>query len=88
MRRPDRIDTLALLLLAGTAVSVLVAEQGAVAPHAGLVALVLLLSLVKGALVALDFMELRQAPPRWRRLLLGWLLGVLALIALAMVGAA
>ena len=41
------------------------------------------LSIVKGRWVVLDFMELREAPPLWRRLMLGWLLAVVALILLA-----
>jgi hypothetical protein len=38
------------------------------------------LAALKGALVILDYMELRHAPPLWRRLLLGWLAGVVTLI--------
>lgn len=49
---------------------------------------VLALSAVKGALIALDYMELRQAPALWRRAVLGWLVVVLGLIALSSVLAA
>ena len=42
----------------------------------------LALALAKGRGVALDFMELREAPPLWRRLVLGWLVVVIGLVAL------
>jgi Prokaryotic Cytochrome C oxidase subunit IV len=42
--------------------------------------LVLALAAFKGWLVVDEFMGLRQAPVLWRRLLLGWLLGVCALV--------
>lgn len=44
---------------------------------------VLALALVKGSLVALDFMELRHAPALWRRIVLGWLLLVVSGIVFA-----
>ena len=40
-----------------------------------------LLAGAKGAVIALDFMALRQAPPLWRRLVLGWLATVIVLLA-------
>ncbi len=40
------------------------------------------LSGIKGLLIALDYMELRHAPPIWRRAVLGWLVVVLTVIAL------
>ena len=46
---------------------------------------VLTLSAVKGALIALDYMDLRQAPALWRRAVMGWLVVVLGLIALVSV---
>jgi tartrate dehydratase beta subunit/fumarate hydratase class I family protein len=45
-------------------------------------AAVLALSAVKGALIALDYMELRHAPALWRWAVMGWLVMVLGLIAL------
>lgn len=45
-----------------------------------LAAAVLALALCKGTVVVLEFMELRHAPALWRRLLLGWLFGVVALL--------
>ena len=45
-------------------------------------AAVLALSAFKGALIALDYMELRSAPALWRRAVIGWLVVVLGLIAL------
>ena len=48
------------------------------------VALVVLgLAFVKGMLVALEFLELREAPALWRWLIAGWLVLVLGLIVLA-----
>jgi hypothetical protein len=52
-------------------------------PGRPLIAAVLLLAVFKGALVILDFMELRHAPALWRRAVLGWLLLVVAGILLA-----
>ncbi|MBL8418222.1 MAG: cytochrome C oxidase subunit IV family protein, partial [Dechloromonas sp.] len=43
----------------------------------------LLIAFVKGRLVILDFMELRNAPALWRALLEGWLILVSSLILLA-----
>ena len=43
---------------------------------------VLALSVFKGALIALDYMELRTAPARWRRVVMGWLGVVIGLILL------
>ena len=46
-------------------------------------AIVLGLSALKGALIVLDYMELRHAPALWRRLLLGWLAVVVVLLLAA-----
>jgi hypothetical protein len=43
----------------------------------------LAIAFVKGRLVILDFMELRDAPLMWRLLLEGWLILVSSLILLA-----
>jgi hypothetical protein len=43
----------------------------------------LAIAFVKGRLVILDFMELRNAPLLWRLLLEGWLIVVSSLILLA-----
>jgi hypothetical protein len=43
----------------------------------------LVIAFVKGRLVILDFMELRDAPRLWRTLLEGWLIVVGSLILLA-----
>ena len=52
---------------------------------AGTLAIVAMLAIafVKGRLVILDFMELREAPKLWRILLEGWLILVSSLILLA-----
>lgn len=49
----------------------------------GPVAIMLALTLLKGLWIINDFMELRHAPPLWRRLIMGWLIFVIAMIALA-----
>lgn len=49
----------------------------------GPVFIMLTLVLVKGLWVINDFMELRHAPPLWRRLVTGWLVFVTGMITLA-----
>ncbi|MCA0176886.1 MAG: cytochrome C oxidase subunit IV family protein [Proteobacteria bacterium] len=73
---PRRINAVALALLAATALGALLAG-GLPSPKPAWAAwVVAALSIAKGALVALVFMGLAQAPPLWRRLVLGWLVGV------------
>ena len=79
----QRIDLIWFALLAATGVTVALGEAGVVHGHAWAVLTIFALVVFKGACIALDFMELRQAPPLWRRLVLGWLLLVVALIMLA-----
>ena len=80
-----KIYTLWALLLAATALTWTLGEQGLTTAtrSSWAVPLVFALAAFKGALIALDFMETRQAPPLWRRLLLGWLGLVTGLILLA-----
>lgn len=79
-----RLDLVWLGLLAATGVTWFVGESGALAGGTvGPVLLIFGLALAKGAAIALDFMELRDAPPLWRRLVLGWLALVLVLIVVA-----
>ncbi len=68
-------------LMAATALTWWAGESG-VSHSGGIGALALIFGLawVKGRWIALDFMELRQAPALWRRLMMGWLSGVLAVI--------
>ena len=70
-----------LILLVATGVTWYLGEVGA----AGTLAIVAMLAIafVKGRLVILDFMELREAPRLWRALLEGWLILVASLILLA-----
>ena len=70
-----------LVLMIATAITWYLGEVGA----AGTTAIVgmLLIAFVKGRLVILDFMELREAPRMWRLLLEGWMLLVGTLILLA-----
>ena len=70
-----------LILMIATGITWYLGEVGA----AGTLAIVtmLLIAFVKGRLVILDFMELREAPRLWRALLEGWLIVVAGLILLA-----
>ncbi len=89
--RFTRTDTVFALLALATLASWWLGEGAAGSgQHLGTAATlaVLALSAVKGALIALDYMELRTAPALWRRAVLGWLVVVLGLIALVSVLAA
>ncbi len=70
-----------LVLMAATVITWYLGEVGA-AGTASIVAM-LVIAFVKGRLVILDFMELREAPRMWRILLEGWLILVSGLILLA-----
>ena len=81
----NRADTIFALLALATLASGWLGEGAAGSGrHLGTAATlaVLALSAVKGALIALDYMELRQAPALWRRVVMGWLLVVLGLLML------
>ena len=81
MTRLSSLTTVWLLLIAATLLTWSAGEQGGHGPTvaAGL----LLLAVIKGHAVAAYFMELRHAPPLWRRAVTGWLLLTAALLALA-----
>lgn len=82
--RFTRADTIFALLALATLASWWLGEGAAVSGrHLGTAATlaVLALSALKGALISLDYMELREAPALWRRAVMGWLLVVLGLIA-------
>lgn len=70
-----------LILLVATAITWYLGEVGA-SGTAAIVAM-LLIAFIKGRLVILDFMELRNAPLIWRLALEGWLIVVAGLILLA-----
>ena len=79
-----RINTIAFLLALATAMSWWLGESAVLSSHhlgTTAVLVVLALSLIKGALIALEFMELRSAPALWRRMVMGWLVVVIGLIA-------
>ena len=83
--RLNKADTVFALLALATLASWWLGEGAAGSGrHLGTAATlaVLALSAVKGALIALDYMELRQAPALWRRVVMGWLLVVLGLLML------
>lgn len=75
------LDLILLILLLATGMTWWLGEQGA----AGSTAILIMLGIagIKGALIALEFMALRCVKVMWPMLLLGWLLVVLAFIALA-----
>lgn len=80
----SRIDLVWAGLVAATLVTFAVGESGSAGGAAAWpVLLVFALSLAKGTAVALDFMGLTSAPPLWRRIVLGWLVGVVVLVLLA-----
>lgn len=70
-----------LVLMIATAITWYLGEVGAAGTTA--IAAMLAIAFVKGRLVILDFMELREAPLLWRALLEGWLILVSTLILLA-----
>jgi hypothetical protein len=87
--RFNKADTIFVLLALATLASWWLGEGAATSgQHLGAAATlaVLALSAVKGALIALDYMELRHAPALWRRAVMGWLVVVLGLIVLFSVG--
>ena len=76
-----RLNTVWVILMLATGATWEVGEQGFAGQLA--MALLLVLSFIKGRLVVLDFMGLRRAGLLWRSVLIGWLLLVSALIAIA-----
>lgn len=76
----SRRNSTLLVLLAATAISFLLSHDGALGVLAG--GGTLALAGIKGRLVLLDFMELRDAPRRWRLGFEGGLLVVTALLTL------
>lgn len=80
---PRRLWALWAVLIAATGLSAALGESADGHPGAWAVVAVLGLAGLKGALILLDFMELRHAPALWRRGLLGWLAVVLAVLLVA-----
>ena len=70
-----------LVLLVATLITWYLGEVGAAGTSA--IVTMLIIAFIKGRLVILDFMELREAPTLWRVLLEGWLILVSGLILLA-----
>ena len=70
-----------LVLMVATVITWYLGEVGAAGTSA--IVAMLLIAFIKGRLVILDFMELREAPKLWRFLLEGWMLLVGSLILLA-----
>ena len=80
-----QLNVVWVVLMLATAATYALGEVGTQIGIAGPLAMAALLaiSIVKGRLVMLDFMGLRGVRFFWRGLLLGWLLLVSALIAVA-----
>jgi cytochrome c oxidase subunit 4 len=80
-----RLDLTWTLLLLATLATWLIGEmeQGAGAHLVPAMTAVGIITFLKGRAVALDFMGLRRVTALWRGLLLGWLVFVLGLVALA-----
>ena len=79
----NRLNAAWLLLLAITGVTFWLGESGSAVGSVAVALAVLGQAFVKGLVVALDFLELREAPPLWRWLVIGWLVLVLGLVLLA-----
>ena len=75
----QRVDLLWFFLLAATGLAWTLAETR---PDTGLTVMVLALALLKGRVVALDFMGLRGVRRPWRWAVCGWLALVLSIIAI------
>ncbi|MBL8446028.1 MAG: cytochrome C oxidase subunit IV family protein [Zoogloeaceae bacterium] len=80
-----RLDGAWGLLLAATFATWMIGDfdQGAARMPLAAMAAVAVITFVKGRVVVLDFMGLRRVSLFWRGLLLGWLIFVLGLVALA-----
>jgi caa(3)-type oxidase subunit IV len=70
-----------LILMIATLATWYLGEVGAAGT--GAIVAMLVIAFIKGRLVILDFMELRDAPRMWRVLLEGWLILVSSLILIA-----
>ncbi len=81
---PWRLNLIWLALVAATLVTFWLGESG-LSSRAGVTAVLVMfgLSLVKGLMVILDFMELRRAPWLWPALMIGWLVVVIGFIVSA-----
>ena len=82
--RFTRTETVLALLTLATLANWWLGEGAALGgAHLGVATTLAVLALAafKGVLIALDYMELRSAPALWRRLVMGWLVVVLGLIA-------
>ena len=78
-----RLDLTWIFLILATLVTWRIGEAEAGTSSVAAMAAVALIAFLKGRAVTLDFMGLRRVKALWRGLLLGWLLLVLGLVALA-----
>ena len=79
---PFRLTAIWLCLLAATGVTFALGEIGGAAGYPAAMAM-LAIAFLKCRFVAWDFMGLRPTSRFWRGLILGWLLLVVTLIAIA-----
>ena len=79
----SRLNRAWLMLLAITGVTFWMGESGSSVGSMVVALAVLGQAFAKGLLVALDFLELREAPALWRWLVIGRLALVLGLVVLA-----
>ena len=79
----NRLNAAWLLLLVITGVTFWLGESGSAVGSMAVALAVLGQAFAKGLVVALDFLELREAPAMWRWLVIGWLVLVLGLVLLA-----
>jgi hypothetical protein len=82
MKFLNRIDLMALALALATGATWWLGERAHGSPGQAIVLAVLALAVFKGALIALEYMELRLAPALWRRVVMAWLGVVVGLIGL------
>lgn len=74
MSRFDRLDLAWIMLLGLALATVAVSASGAAALPGN--TLVLILAVIKGRIVILDYLGLRAAPALWRGLVTGWVIGL------------
>ena len=78
---PRRALVIYVLLILATLLTWSIGGRGAEGPDVALV--LLAIAFVKGSMIALDYMALRRAPLMWPIIVLGWMVVVCAVIAIA-----
>ncbi len=78
---PARATWVWLLLIVATLLTLGIGERGSAG--LGIVAILAAISLIKGSAIILDYMALRHAPMFWRIIVIGWMIVIWSLIAIA-----